>query len=279
VRCVVISGLSGAGKRTALQSLEEAGYFVTDNLPPPLWGPLYRILEEEGGLRLAVSIDGRTQRFLKDLPAGLAQLRERGRTELLYLEAGDEVLLRRYNLTRRSHPLGDSSLLVDFEQERHMLAPLRELADTVLDTTELSAQQLGQRVLELYGQDAEFTLSMISFGFKFGPPRDADLVLDVRSLPNPYYLPQLKERSGLEAEVAAYVFGRGAQDLYLPLRDFVRRSCQAARAEGRRSYTVAVGCTGGRHRSVAVCERLRSEVSDLGYVSVHHRDLDREGAP
>ncbi len=175
------------------------------------------------------------------------------------------MLLRRYNLSRRIHPLGDPSLLLDFKREADLLAPLRAIADTVIDTTTLSNAQLSERVLGLFGLSQGFDLRLTTFGFKHAPPRDVDLMVDVRTLPNPYYDPQLRARTGLDEDVAGYVFqDQASLDFYARLRDYVRESAERARANGRLSYSVAVGCTGGQHRSVAVAERLKHDLGDLG---------------
>lgn len=272
---VVVSGLSGSGKSTALRALEDAGFFVTDNLPPELWGALYDLAAARGLACVAVSSDSRTRDFLAALDPSWERLRRRDGTRTLFLEASDETLLRRYNLTRRNHPLalGEPSLTVDFARERTLLAPFRALADTVIDTTDLSAAALSARVVALYGGQTGFDLRLMSFGFKYAPPRDADLVLDVRSLPNPHYDSVLKPHTGLEPEVAAYVFAGEGEAFYGRLAAYVRDNAERARDSGRRSYNVAIGCTGGQHRSVAVSERLARELGDLGAHVVDHRDL------
>lgn len=271
---VIVSGLSGSGKSTALRTLEDAGFFTTDNLPPELWGAMNDLAGARGLTRVAVSTDARTRDFLAALEGSFARLsRRREDLRVLFLEADSEVLLQRYNLTRREHPLGET-LLVDFARERELLAPLRALADIVIDTTDLSAAELGRRVLAALRLEQDFHLRLLSFGFKHAPPRDADLVLDVRSLPNPYYDPVLKPKTGLEAEVAEYVFRDPAsQTFYGEVRDFVRLAAERARASGRHGYTVAIGCTGGQHRSVAVAARLAGELGDLGAQVTDHRDM------
>ncbi len=271
---VVVSGLSGSGKSTVLRALEDAGFFITDNLPPELWGTLHDLAQARGLTRVAVSTDARTREFLGALSDSYARLaRRREDLRVLFLEATDDVLLKRYNLTRREHPLGDT-LMVDFARERDLLAPLRAMADTVIDTTSLSAKELGDRVLRLFRLEHDFHLRLLSFGFKHAPPRDVDLVLDVRSLPNPHYEPDLRDRTGLEQDVARYVFqDQAGEDFYAGLRDFVRLSAERARASGRHGYTVAVGCTGGQHRSVAVATRLAGDLRDLNVDVTEHRDM------
>ncbi|WP_102126734.1 RNase adapter RapZ [Deinococcus planocerae] len=271
---VVVSGLSGSGKSTALRTLEDAGFFITDNLPPELWGAMHDLVTARGLERVAISTDARTRHFLGALESSYARLaRRREDLRVLFLEANAEVLLRRYNLTRREHPLGET-LMVDFARERDLLAPLRAIADTVIDTTALSARELSERVLHTFRLEHDFALRLMSFGFKNAPPRDADLVIDVRSLPNPYYVPELSPKTGLEPDVARYVFGDAASEaFYGEVRDFVRIAAERARASGRHGYTVAIGCTGGQHRSVAVASRLAGDLADQGAQVTDHRDM------
>ena len=274
MKFVVVSGLSGAGKNTTLNALEDSGFFTVDNLPPHLWEAMYDLAASRSLDRIAVCTDARTRDFLADLPLRWDALRVRDGVRLVYLEASDEVLLKRYNLTRRTHPLGEPTLFTDFQRERELLGPLRERADCVIDTTSLSVRQLAERIESLLGLEAGFDLRLSSFGFKHAPPRDADLVLDVRTLPNPYYLPALRDRTGREDDVAAHVFSEG-DEYYLSLLRFVEESATRARASGRRSYNVTIGCTGGRHRSVAVCERLARDLAQLNARVVDHRDIGK----
>lgn len=271
---IIVSGLSGSGKSTVLRTLEDAGFFITDNLPPELWGAMNDLVEARNLNRVAVSTDARTRDFLAALESSYARLARRQEDlRVLFLEANAEVLLKRYNLSRREHPLGNN-LMLDFVRERELLAPLRAIADTVIDTTDLSAKELSERVMKMFRLEHDFTLRILSFGFKHAPPRDADLVIDVRSLPNPYYDPELRLRTGLEQDVQEYIFRDGdALAFYDEIRDFVRTSAERTRAAGRHGYTVAVGCTGGQHRSVAVASRLAQDLSDLNVDITDHRDL------
>lgn len=275
---IIVSGLSGSGKSTVLRALEDAGYFATDNLPPELWGAMGDLAEARSIGRVVVSTDARTRDFLASLETSFERLKKRhDGVRVLFLEATAEVLLRRYNLSRRNHPLGDPSLLLDFQREHELLAPLRSIADTVIDTTALSAAQLNERVLGLLGVSQGFDLRLTTFGFKHTPPRDVDLMLDVRTLPNPYYDPELRPRTGLEEAVSKYVFtGDDSEAFYTHLRNYVRESSERARAAGRQSYSVAIGCTGGQHRSVAVAERLKHDLTDLGARVIDHRDIPLE---
>lgn len=271
---IVVSGLSGSGKSTVLRALEDAGFFITDNLPPELWGSMHDLATARGLERVAVSTDARTRDFLAALEDSYVRLsRRREDLRVLFLEADAEVLLRRYNLTRREHPLGDT-LMVDFARERELLSPLRSIADTVIDTTNLTARELADRVLHTFRLEHDFHLRLMSFGFKHAPPRDADLVVDVRTLPNPYYDPALRPRTGLDRDVADYVFRDPESEVfYEEVREFVRTSAERARKSGRHGYTVAVGCTGGQHRSVAVAARLTRDLGDLNALLTDHRDM------
>lgn len=272
MRFVVITGLSGAGKTSAHFALEDLGYFSVDNLPPALWPSLLETLQKEGIDKVAVVVDIRTRKFLGDLEPTLARLRP----FLVFLEARPDVLLKRYNLSRRLHPLGTGNLLSEIEAEKNALAPLRDRADLVIDTSEKSARELKEVLEKALGEEEGFVLRLLSFGFKWGPPQDADLVLDVRSLPNPYYDPQLKPLSGTEPEVAQYVFSRKEDEpFYRALMTTTGLAAEGARENGRAAYTVAIGCTGGRHRSVAVVERLAQDMSGRFRVEVEHRDVGK----
>jgi len=275
MRLVLISGLSGAGKTTARFALEDSGYFTVDNLPPPLWLPLLDTLSRSGRQRAAIVVDVRSAPWFAELSGALSELKRRAEVVHIFLEASPEVLLRRYNLTRRVHPLGSGSLGEELAREREALAPLRELADFVLDTSHVTARELKTRVLDLLGERREFLLRILSFGFKWGPPQEADLVLDARGFPNPYYEPELKEIPGTDPRVQSYVFTEETEDRYRAMLALVGISAEAARAEGRRGYTAAVGCTGGFHRSVAVALRLAEDLASRYAVEVRHRDLEK----
>jgi RNase adapter protein RapZ len=276
MRFVIVSGRSGAGKTTAAQALEEFGYFVTDNLPPMLWTALLTGCAARGLERVAVVTDARTRFFLSDLEMAFAIVQTSVQPELVFLEADDDVLIRRYGLTRRSHPLGEPTLLGDLREERRVLEGLRERADTVIDSSSLKARDLIERLRILYGDPSgKFMVTLFSFGFKHGAPTDADLVVDARSLPNPYWDANLKERSGLEMDVAKHIFTSDGTAFFNELREFVKLNLERAKASGRSNYSVAVGCTGGFHRSVAVIESLARDFSSVYAVQTDHRDLER----
>ncbi|MGQ9511045.1 MAG: RNase adapter RapZ [Thermaceae bacterium] len=272
MRFLVLSGLSGAGKTTAKNALEDLGYFIVDNLPPALWSGLVRTIGSGGIERAGVVVDARTLPFFGGLETALDELRPL----VVFLEARPEVLLRRYNLTRRLHPLGAGNLMREIGEERKALAPLRERADLVLDTSDLSPRALMEALARFLGETRGFLLRLISFGFKWGPPQEADLVLDVRSFPNPHYDPLLKPKTGLDPEVRAYVFREETEPYYRALLSTLGLAAEGARREGRMAYTAAIGCTGGKHRSVAVAERLAEELSHRFQVEVTHRDVGKE---
>jgi UPF0042 nucleotide-binding protein len=285
VELVVITGHSGAGKSEAIAAFEDGGYFCVDNLPPRMIGALGELFSFEGSgvERAAVVSDVRGGEYFEDLLAVLDELGSSGLdVKVLFLEADEETLLHRYKETRRRHPLARSGRIVDgIREERELLAPLRERADVVIDTTDLTGGALRRRIAtELIGREREenqLALTLLTFGFKNGPPRDADLTLDVRFLPNPYYVDDLRPLTGQDAEVVEYVeSGTQAGEFYgrlMPLLEFL---LPAYVAEGKQHLTIAIGCTGGRHRSITVADRIAREVGERDDVKLRvvHRDLD-----
>jgi RNase adapter protein RapZ len=287
VELVVITGNSGAGKSEAIAAFEDGGYFCVDNLPPRMIGSLGELFRHEGSgvERAAVVTDVRGGEYFEDL---LAVLEDIDASELdlkvVFLEAEEEALLHRYKETRRRHPLARSGRIVDgIRAERDQLAPLRERADVVIDTSSLTGGALRRRIAtELIGRDTrenEMALTILTFGFKNGPPSDADLTLDVRFLPNPHYVDELRPLTGLDEPVRQYVeSGTQAGEFYgrlMPLLDFL---LPAYVAEGKQHLTIAVGCTGGRHRSVTVADRMARELAgrDDVKLQVVHRDVELE---
>jgi UPF0042 nucleotide-binding protein len=253
-------------------ALEDLGYFSVDNIPPQLWGDLLKTVDARGIHKVVVVLDIRARDLLDEVEAVLTQLKP----FIIYLEAKSDILLKRYNLTRRLHPLGMGNLLREIDEERLALATLRDRADLVIDTSERTPRQLKESLEAALGEEEGFLLRIFSFGFKWGPPQDADLVLDVRALPNPHYDPLLKSRPGTDPEVAAYVFAEKKHEpFYRTLLATIGLSAEGARQTGRAAYTVAIGCTGGQHRSVAVAERLTQELSGRFRVEVEHRDLEK----
>jgi UPF0042 nucleotide-binding protein len=279
----IITGLSGAGRSEAAKSLEDLGYFVVDNLPPALLAKMAELASRPGGpARVAIVVDARGGVFFGELSKALEELRQLNiGYRILYLEASDDALVNRYEATRHRHPLAPADRVVEgIRKERLMMEGLRGEADLVVDTSDLSPHDLRDRIRELFADappEAGLQVSLISFGFKYGAPRDADMILDVRFLPNPYWEPELKDLPGTDAQVQSFV---GGQPLY---RDFMTRlgslldvTVPGFLAEGKSYLTIAVGCTGGRHRSVVVVDELAEVFRDRGLpVTLDHRDLDR----
>ncbi len=285
IEVVLVSGLSGAGRSTAAKVLEDLGWFVVDNLPPELIATMVDLGARARGevTRIAVVMDVRSRAFTADLGAVIKDLDARGyRPRLLFLEAADAVLVRRFEQVRRSHPLQGEGRLVDgIAAERELLRPLREGADLVVDTSAVSVPQLRRTLERAFGPEAEpaTRVTLVSFGYKYGLPMDSDLVVDVRFLPNPFWIPELREHTGRDEPVRDYVLSQeGAGefvDRYLELLHLVGAGY---RREGKRYLTVSVGCTGGKHRSVAVSEEIARRLAGQEgvTVSVTHRDLGRE---
>jgi RNase adapter protein RapZ len=280
---VVVTGMTGAGRSTAAKELEDLGFFVVDNLPPQLVPDVIRLVDESRGSRqpIAVVVDVRSGSFFAGLQQVLAHRSTGRRTTLLFLEANDDVLVRRQEAARRPHPLQEGGRLLDgLRRERVVLEALRGDADLVIDTSGLNVHQLTDKVAQAFGTRRAMSLkaTVVSFGFKYGIPVDADLLADMRFLPNPHWVPELRPLSGRDAEVAAYVKGRPAAqtflEQYLPLLETVSTGYLR---EGKRFMTVAVGCTGGKHRSVAMAEEIAARLLERGIdARPVHRDLGRE---
>ena len=280
---VVVTGMTGAGRSTAAKELEDLGYFVVDNLPPELVDDVVRLVDERQGRDqpVAAVVDVRTGSFFGSLQEHLAVGIPSRRTTLLFLEASDDILVRRQEAARRPHPLqGTGRLLEGIHREREVLASLRGDADLVIDTTSLNVHQLKDRVAQALGSPEHLGLqvNVVSFGFKYGIPVDADLLADMRFLPNPYWVPELRDQTGRDPAVASYVKGRpDAQlflDRYVPV---IETLSDGYLREGKRFMTVAIGCTGGKHRSVAMTEEITRRLIALGMdARATHRDLGRE---
>ena len=284
VALVVITGHSGAGKSEAIAAFEDGGYFCVDNLPPRMIESLGELFRHKGSgvERAAIVSDVRGGEYFDDLLAVMEDLDADGlKPTVLFLEADEETLLDRYKETRRRHPLAPEGRIVEgIRAERELLAPLRERADMVMDTSDLTGAELRRRIAEemLDGEvGGKLALTLLTFGFKNGPPRDADLTLDVRFLPNPHYDDELRPLTGMDEVVREYVeSGTQAGEFYgrlLPLLQFL---VPAYVAEGKSHLTIAIGCTGGRHRSVTVADRIRRDLADLDgvIVKVKHRDVE-----
>jgi UPF0042 nucleotide-binding protein len=282
---VVITGLSGAGKSYAIKCFEDMGFFCVDNLPTTLI-PTFSDLAARSSqkfYRVALGIDVREGEYLSHLLDAIGELKRRRHTvEVLFIEASEEALIRRYHETRRRHPLGgDGNVLDAIRAERKAMAHMREIADRIVDTSNTTVHQLRAQLIELYGTPKTrpgLATSLVSFGFKHGIPFDADLVFDVRFLPNPHFVEGLRSLDGRDARVHDFIFEHEeSRELLARLQDFLTFLLPRYEREGKSYLTIALGCTGGRHRSVAFAEALRRFVDQLGFSpSVVHRDLDRE---
>jgi len=280
---VIVTGMTGAGRSTAAKELEDLGFFVVDNLPPTLVRDVVRLVDDSRGVTqpIAVVVDVRSGSFFDSLQANRHQGVTGRPTTLLFLEATDDVLVRRQEAARRPHPLqGSGRLLHGLHREREVLAEVRGDADVVIDTTNLNVHQLTDRIAEQFGTPESIALkvTVISFGFKYGIPVDADFVADMRFLPNPFWVPELRPLTGRDEVVADYVKLRpSAQtflDQYVPMLENVAGGYLT---EGKRFMTVAIGCTGGKHRSVAMTEEIVARLKAHGIdTRASHRDLGRE---
>jgi UPF0042 nucleotide-binding protein len=278
---LIITGMSGAGRSQAGATLEDLGWFVIDNLPTALITKVAELVAAPGSTtERVVLVVGRDVEQLEELDAAVHQLRASGSSvRTLFLEASDEVLVRRFEGTRRRHPLAQEAVTEAIAQERERLEPIRGLADVVVDTTDLNVNQLRERLIDLFTTDrAEpMQISVMSFGFKHGVPLDVDNVFDVRFLPNPHWVDELRPLTGLDEPVRAYVLGPpAAQEFLHRVDDLLGFLLPAYIKEGKSYLTVAIGCTGGRHRSVALVEELGARIAGRGYDPViYHRDLKR----
>ena len=280
---VVVTGMTGAGRSTAAKELEDLGFYVVDNMPPSLLRDVVRLVDESRGSDqpIAVVVDVRSGSFFQSLQANLALGATGRRTTLVFLEATDDVLVRRQEAARRPHPLQAGGRLLDgLQRERKVLADLRSEADLVIDTTTLNVHQLTDRIAEAFGtpDSTRLSVTVTSFGFKYGIPVDADFVADMRFLPNPFWIPELRSGTGKDAEVSDYVMSQAGAaeflDGYVPVLEGV---AAGYRREGKRFMTVAVGCTGGKHRSVAMTEEITARLRAAGLEAKPvHRDLGRE---
>lgn len=281
---MIITGQSGSGKSTAVRALEDHGYFCVDNMPASLVEPLVTIAEGNNAIdKLGLVMDARERTFVDRGPQLLERLRERcGPVRLIYLESREDVLLRRYSETRRRHPLDTGhGLKAAITAERERLAALRELADDTVDTSSLTPHTLRAKVIkQILGAmpGGDLSVALLSFGFKHGVPLDADMVLDVRFLPNPYFDLNLKERTGLDPQVRAFVLESEAGQHYVEhTRNYLGFLLPHFRAEGKRYLTVAIGCTGGQHRSVSIAHALAAHLQSAGVsVDLQHRDIKGE---
>lgn len=278
MRLLVVTGVSGAGKSTALRALEDVGYYTADNIPLPQLAELVELVEKQGVTQVAALIDSRQRAFLGEAPRVLGKMKADGRQiEVLFLDATDADLLRRFSETRRRHPLAGDDLRSGIEAEREVLAPLREMADAVVDTGSLNVHQLKGIIQERYGaREGRLKVTLLSFGYKHGLPAEADIVLDVRHLPNPYFVAALSGLIGTNDAVASFVLeGDEGKTCLAKTLEFLEYALPRHAAEGKSYLTIAVGCTGGRHRSVAMVEALARRLGGAWPVTIRHRDIGR----
>lgn len=283
MRLVIVTGLSGAGKSLVIRYLEDMEFFCMDNLPPMMIPKFLELCRQSGKIqRVAIVVDVRGGTFFDDLDKCLRDLKKSGTPyEILFLEASDEVLITRYKESRRTHPLIEmGSLAKGIAEERSRLARIKKMAGHVVDTSGLMPKDLRAIIVNLFAGDIDtqgLTITVISFGYKYGLPLESDLVFDVRFLPNPFYIDGLKKQSGLDAPVRDYIFGFPQTVEFVSRLDgLLAYLLPYYREEGKAHLVIGIGCTGGRHRSVAIAEKLTDLIGKRGYrVSVEHRDIER----
>ena len=280
----VVTGMSGAGRSATADVLEDLGFFVIDNLPPALIPKVAELGRDRQGSRFALVVDTRAGEYLPDLESALAELRETGaRTRVLFLDAADEVLVRRFDETRRRHPVAESHRVSEgIARERELLEEIKGQADIVIDTSELNVHELRDRLREIIGEPADMPsglqINVVSFGYKHGLPLDVDLVFDCRFLPNPHWIESLRPLPGTDAKVRRYVMKQEETQAFLEeLSNLFELLLPAYVREGKSYLSIGVGCTGGRHRSVVIAAEIARLLERLGFSArVHHRDLERE---
>lgn len=283
VNIYLVTGMSGAGKTTVEQAFEDLGYFVIDNLPPTFIPKFADVLQHSTEEQNVVLMMDFKYNRVSDLLVAINDLRERPwlKTQIIFLDANLDVLLGRYKESRRRHPLArpNTSLTKTIQRERDLIAPLKQMADLKIDTSLLTSKQLRKKFLDLFENNTEvdrFLVNFMSFGFKHGIPMDADYVVDVRFLPNPFYDPLLRVKTGLEEDVSDYVFAKSESiEFFDRTGDYLAYLIPKYREEGRSQVTIAIGCTGGQHRSVAIAEKLKEYFAKAYQTYSIHRDMDR----
>lgn len=283
VSVVIITGVSGSGMSSALKAFEDLGHFAIDNLPVQLIPTFVQLCAESSEIdRTAFVVDVRSREFLGLFPRIHSELKRKGiDVTVLFLEADDEVLLRRYSETRRPHPLPDQDVLASIRQEREMLSEIRSLADVITDTSELTVHTLRDAIKDRFSEKSvahEMNVVISSFGFRNGLPRSLDMLFDVRFLPNPHFIPELRPFTGRDQEVVSYLQSESeVEETIKRLTDLLSYLLPRFQREGKSYLTVGVGCTGGRHRSVMVADRIHDRLADLGYrTKVMHRDIGKD---
>lgn len=281
IQLVVVTGMSGAGKTVAMQSFEDLGYFCVDNMPPALLGKFWELVKESGKIsKVALVIDLRSRAFYDEIFGMLQELDDGNdnlRPKILFLDASDEELVARYKETRRAHPLAmDGRVLDGIQRERELLSEIKSKAQLVIDTSKISPRQLREELFLNFesGQSTAFHVNVMSFGFKYGIPIDADIVMDVRFLPNPYYVKELREKTGNDQAVYDYVMNSEmTEEFYQQFIKMLRFVMPGYQKEGKSSVTIAIGCTGGQHRSVALANRIGKALQEKYPVNITHRDM------
>lgn len=286
MRFVIVSGLSGAGRTQAIRCLEDLGYFCVDNLPPTLISKFAEACSKTSGKidKIALVIDIRGGEFFDDVFDSINYLEnEDYKYEILFLEADDDVLIKRYKESRRKHPLAPEGRVIEgINTEREKLRKVRDKATNIINTSKLSIWELRDKISDIYGEEGQFeteiTITVLSFGFKYGIPVDSDLVFDVRFLPNPYYIPELKKYSGMNKPVKDYVLSFDETRVFVKkLLDLLEYLIPKYKKEGKRQLIISIGCTGGRHRSVTIANRVYEMLNHNGfYANVQHRDINED---
>ncbi|RJQ49076.1 MAG: RNase adapter RapZ [Nitrospiraceae bacterium] len=274
----IITGLSGAGKTLALHAFEDSGFFCVDNLPSSLIQKFVNLCAKTSEVsNIAIGVDIRERKFLSDFSDTISVLRQKQNIEILFLEAADEVLVRRFKETRRPHPLGTGDLKKSLRKEAKLLSSIRQEANTIIDTSHLTPHQLRKFITETYLEKAprEMTVDLMSFGYKYGTPKEADIMFDVRFLPNPYFIQELKPLSGTSAKVKRFVLSNEATRKFLAkLYPLLNHVIPLYKEEGRSYLTIGIGCTGGRHRSPAIVLEVEKALKKQKLkITVTHRDL------
>ncbi|WP_270345668.1 RNase adapter RapZ [Enterococcus thailandicus] len=282
LQLVIITGMSGAGKTVAIQSFEDMGYFCIDNMPPRLIPKFWELIKESGKVtKMALGVDLRSRSFFEEIQKMLIEIVNTDfiDTSILFLDASDEELVARYKETRRTHPMAMDGLVTEgIRKERAILNELKVQASVVIDTTTMTPRQLREKIIATFKtqEDQDFRIEFVSFGFKYGLPIDSDIVMDVRFLPNPHYIPELRPLTGMDQPVYDYVMSfTETEDFYSQFLHLLETVLPGYVKEGKSSLTVAIGCTGGQHRSVALTERLSKALSENYKVNVTHRDKDK----
>lgn len=281
IQLVVVTGMSGAGKTVAMQNFEDLGYFCVDNMPPALLGKFWELVKESGKIsKVALVIDLRSRAFYDEIFGMLQELDDGNdnlRPKILFLDASDEELVARYKETRRAHPLAmDGRVLDGIQRERELLSEIKSKAQLVIDTSKISPRQLREELFLNFESDQStaFHVNVMSFGFKYGVPIDADIVMDVRFLPNPYYIKELREKTGNDRAVYDYVMNSEmTEEFYQQFIKMLRFVMPGYQKEGKSSVTIAIGCTGGQHRSVALANRIGEALQEKYPVNITHRDM------